>query len=369
MKARALLVGAALVVVGASFDSAASAAAASAAATSAGAASAAATSAGVASAGVESANIFDSREILAVTLVGPLNDLLRDRDPDPTQFDMELVVGDQSLDVKVRQRGNYRRQRDICKFPPLRLNFGKKSVKGTVFEGQDKLKLVTHCGDRDSFEQNVFKEYLAYRILSLFTEESFRVRLLEITYEDTAGKRSTKRHGFVIEDVDAMAKRLGAKHVKPPEVEGDQLAQPAATVVAVYQYFIGNTDYSLIRAKDGDTCCHNVKLIQYAADVFTAVPYDYDMAGIVSAAYAFPDGRLGLQSVRDRLYRGFCTDRETLDAVLGAYQDKRATIYELINETGLMGKSSGRTTKFFDSFYRMVDKESRVERVFVKGCR
>lgn len=327
--------------------------------------------------------LFDSNELLTVTLTGPFKDVVRDRDPEPLEHDMTLTVGGHELAVKVRPRGNFRRcgaggvahcKPEICKFPPIKLNFKKKAVAGTPFAGEDKLKLVTHCQDRDNYQQNVFKEYLAYRVLNLFTDESFRVRLMHIAYEDTAGKASTTRYGFVLEDSKAMAKRVGAKYVKPEEVERGQLAQPAATLVAMFQYFISNTDYSLIRARAGDTCCHNVKLIQREPDVFIPVPYDYDMSGIVSTSYSYPDGGLAqkyrLSSVRDRLYRGFCTDRGTLDSVLGEFQEKREAIYALINETGLMSSSSvSRTTKFFDGFYKMLDKESRVERAFVKGCR
>lgn len=338
---------------------------------------------GAAAADHHAPGLFDSHEVLTVTLTGPFKDVVRDRDPEPPEHDMTLTVGGQALAVKVRPRGNFRRcgaagvancKPAICKFPPIRLNFKKKAVEGTPFAGEDKLKLVTHCQDRDSYQQNVFKEYLAYRVLNLLTDESFRVRLMRISYEDTAGKGSTTRYGFVLEDSKAMAKRVGAKYVKPEEVERGQLAQPAATLVAVFQYFISNTDYSLIRARAGDTCCHNVRLIQRESDVFVPVPYDYDMSGIVDTSYSYPDGGLAqkyrLSSVRDRLYRGFCTDRGILDSVLGEFQEKREAIYALINETGLMSSSSvSRTTKFFDGFYKTLDKESRVERAFVKGCR
>jgi hypothetical protein len=48
----------------------------------------------------------------------------------------------------------------------------------TVFAGQEKLKVVTHCRNEDSGETNVLEEYAAYRILGLLTEAAYRVRLL-----------------------------------------------------------------------------------------------------------------------------------------------------------------------------------------------
>jgi len=102
-----------------------------------------------------------------------------------------------------------------CPFPPIRLNPQKGEPRGTVFDGQDKLKLVTHCHDWDSFEQNVLEEYLVYRIYNQLTDVSFRVQLVEITYLDTGGENDPlTRMGFLIENEDAMASRVGGRPVR-----------------------------------------------------------------------------------------------------------------------------------------------------------
>src|SRR5439155_1174386 len=68
-----------------------------------------------------------------------------------------------SLKVDVRTRGIFRLKE--CAFPPLRLDFPESRVHGTVFAGQDKLKLVTHCRNaRSPYEQNVLQEYVLYPI-------------------------------------------------------------------------------------------------------------------------------------------------------------------------------------------------------------
>ncbi len=96
------------------------------------------------------------------------------------------------LPMKVRLRGNFRKDPVNCDFPPLRLNFSNTTVINTIFAGQDKIKLVTHCRSRkDLYEQNVLKEYLAYKLYNLFTEESYHVRLVHLTYADTEGKVDT----------------------------------------------------------------------------------------------------------------------------------------------------------------------------------
>ena len=86
----------------------------------------------------------------------------------------------------------------------------------------------------------------------------------------------------------------------------------------------------MIDAHADEDCCHNVKLLEREGGVHLPVPYDFDMAGIVDARYADPPAALArehrLRSVRERLYRGFCAEREQLDAVLSMFTGKRDQI-------------------------------------------
>ncbi len=57
-----------------------------------------------------------------------------------------------SLKIKLRARGNHRRKN--CYYVPLKLKLKKKVSKGTIFEGNTKLKLVLPClleKDNDDF--------------------------------------------------------------------------------------------------------------------------------------------------------------------------------------------------------------------------
>jgi hypothetical protein len=70
--------------------------------------------------------------------------------------------------------------------------------------------------------------------------------------------------------------------------------------MAVFEYFIGNTDWSV-------EYLQNVKLLATDTNsVAYTVPYDFDHAGIVSPPYAKPAEQLQLSSVRERRYRGYC---------------------------------------------------------------
>jgi len=101
-------------------------------------------------------------------------------------------------------------------------------MDGTVFEGQDKLKLVTPCHDsRGSYQEYVLKEYLVYKTLGILTPVANRVRLVEITYEDIEDDYDTRTTiAFLIESAEQMAARNGADleewtQLHPAGVSGD----------------------------------------------------------------------------------------------------------------------------------------------------
>ncbi|CAN0534363.1 unnamed protein product, partial [Laminaria digitata] len=157
--------------------------------------------------------IFASSEILELTLTVDLNTLINDSGDHPGEHAATLartgvergVEQDTSVqEILVQVRGNFRRQKTNCNFPPLRLNFKKKAVQGTIYEGLDKVKLVTHCQNLDkTYNQRVLLEYLAYKFYNQLTPLSFNVRLVKMTYKDENNDRKKMtKFGFLIEDDD-----------------------------------------------------------------------------------------------------------------------------------------------------------------------
>ena len=118
----------------------------------------------------EAAPLFASDEPLVVTLRTDI-EWLRDTRSDSTEVDATLWFpgnGGAVLQtpLEVRARGEFRRSKRNCNFPPLRLDFPRGDMDGTVFEGQNRLKLATPCQDsRDSFQEYVLKEYLVYKTM------------------------------------------------------------------------------------------------------------------------------------------------------------------------------------------------------------
>ena len=322
----------------------------------------------------ENAPLFQSEEPLKTTLLTDIK-WLRDKRIDTMEVNGILtfagVDGAQiEQAIEVRTRGIFRRNKRNCNFPPLRFNFPKREMEGTVFEGQDKLKLVTPCHDgRDNYQRYVYREYLAYKAYQLLTPVSFRVRLVEITYEDINDKYDTRtKIGFLIESDENMAERNRAVHTEyhgrfhPAWVDGD-----AAVRVAMFNYMIGNTDWSAVAG-------HNTKLIKTEEAKYLTVPYDFDFSGAVNARYASPDPslteRYRLRRVTDRHFRGFCRPELVQPTLAATLNEQRDALWDLYMSFDLLEEKRRKdAVKYYEDFYKTLNDERDFKRKMLDVCR
>ena len=91
-------------------------------------------------------------------------------------------------------------------FPPIRMNFKKAGFQKTDLSKIEKMKMVTHCEYGN--EQNLFKEYIIYKLYNVLTDYSFRVRLIKIEYINTYKKsKPINSYSFFIEPIEMLAER------------------------------------------------------------------------------------------------------------------------------------------------------------------
>lgn len=318
--------------------------------------------------------LFADQQTLHVRIDAPLSDIQRERDSDDYHDGTLAYIDDAGvehvLDVKLRARGKFRRQRDICPFPPIRLNFRKQQVDGTVFAGQDKLKLVTHCRTGSArYEQHLLREMIAYRLFQVLTEQSFSVRLLRISWNDSSDDQERfEQYGFVIEDEDRLGDRLGTQVTDAEYSFPSQLDPAQATLVGVFQYLIGNTDFSMLRGPEGNDCCHNVTLYDHGHG-YLPVPYDFDSSGIVNAPYAEPNARYKIPRVTARVYLGRCQHNERLDETLRQVAGARQALLEVVRtQEGLEPGTARSVTRYIEGFFKDVADAGDVEKNLVKEC-
>lgn len=310
--------------------------------------------------------LYDSEEVIEIRLEGDIETLLDDRGDDPAYHMLTLHAEnsdvDESLDLRVRVRGNFRRLKKNCDTPPLKFNFKDHEVsENSIFFGQPELKLVVPCQG----EQYVVREYLAYKIYNLFTDQSFRVRMASLTFDDTeSGETSNPRHAFLIEDKEVMASRNNASLVERLNYRPEVVEREAFHRMSVFAYMIGNTDWSI-------QYLHNIELMfSNDENIFIAVPYDFDLVGFVSSPYARPEPALRLRSVRERVYRGYCLeDLSVLTDTFTQFQEHKSDIYEMITENELVDEDFiSFATEYLDEFYETLNDEKDMKDAFSYPC-
>ena len=324
----------------------------------------------LAGAQVNAEPLFEDHAILTVTLSGPVLRTIKDRG-DRAESPFVLTVDGVNIDVKVKIRGNSRVL--LCDFPPLRLNFPATGTADTTFAGQDKLKLVTHCDSGSRSTNSMLREYVAYRILNLLSDVSYRVRLLRIQYEDS--KSSSSKFGigvpqfaFLIESTDALAARLGGTPIEIPGVSLASLNDRQEALVYIFHYLIGNIDWSLVMSTVDDKCCHNGDLFDVGEWRYI-VPFDFDLSNFVDARYRLT-GSASLQKVRYRKYQGHCMPHAALRDGLREIKAKREDILALIEELpDMKPQATARSVRYLQEFFDKAEDEEKLLDSFEKRCK
>jgi len=316
--------------------------------------------------------LFQDDETLAVTITAPLTTVVKERPKEdyvPGQFSFTEADGTSvSLDVEIRTRGHFRHK--TCDFPPLSLNFKKSQTDGTLFDKQDKMKLVVHCDDSSRYEQAVLREYLAYRLLGRVTNQSFGVRLLRVTYVDSEQRRDEQvRYAFLLEHKNRLAERIDRKDLEIARTKVSAIQPDQLNLTSVFEFLIGNTDFSPVAGPTDDECCHNYVLFGNDVDPILAIPYDFDQSGFVDAPYAVPNENLRIRTVKQRLYRGRCVNNEHLGNSIDMFRKERDKLYALIaDQEGLISGVRKQVTRYLDSFFEIIDDPRDVQRKIIDKC-
>lgn len=306
---------------------------------------------------------FVDEDVLDLKLTMDIKEVMKDRGETSSYHQAFISYHDKkgaliTEELKVKVRGNRRRDPTICDFPPLLLNFKRATIENTVFGKVNKLKMVTHCiGD-----EYVLREYLVYKLYNIVTDRSFRVRLCRISYEDLQGKKKPEtRYAFLLEDDDDMAQRNGGTIV-PEELmfRMDRMDSLSMARLAVFQYMIGNTDWSVPYR-------HNIDVLAVGT-IFVPVPFDFDYCGMVNAPYAHPPPELGISSVRQRLFRGYSFTDAIYREVINSFNRNREDIYKVYTGNGILDKKSRKqSVKYLDSFFDVLNDPKDFQREIVRA--
>ncbi len=266
-----------------------------------------------------------------------------------------------SEEIRMTTRGQYRRNN--CYIPPVKLEFHNASSPRLYTLSS--LKLVNICKVSSDYEQLLLKEFLCYKMYNLLTDMSFRVRLLKMTYSDKGHKKPFTSYAYLIESLKAMAKRNHCKeHVG--KVSYDRTNPQQMLMVNIFEYMMGNTFWSV-------PVNHNINLLQPKNDS-TALPYpvahDFDFSGMVNAEYAIPAPMLNIETVTERLYRGYPAPMDDIQKVLDIYRKQKAAIYAVVNNfEPLAKKYKSDMIDYLDEFYKTINDKAEVKTRFIDNAR
>jgi hypothetical protein len=129
--------------------------------------------------------------------------------------------------------------------------------------------------------------------------------------------------------------------------------------VAIFNYMIANWDWSVPKQ-------HNISILKPKVldqgGLGIAVPYDFDLCGVVNADYGTPAPEMGLTSSRDRKFAGICREKPTIELELKYFLEKKEKLYAIINDYPLLNTRSKKDiTAFLDQFFDQLEKQRDTE--------
>lgn len=306
-------------------------------------------------------NFFGTDEPLPIILKYDITSFIKNKNKGD-YINAEMTVNYKDLppvtkEIRIKARGNFRRGQ--CFLPPLFLNFKTDPIERTELEGMKKIKVVSPCSSSENSEVYIYKEYLVYKLYTILTDKSFRVKLLDITYIDTGKKkRNYKKPGFIIEPVELVAKRNESVLIESEYVKGPNVMEEDADRVAFFRYMIADTDW---RFKGG----HNMKYMKSMTDItdkVIAIPYDFDFSGFVGTNYSFPqEWATTCESIKDREYLGYCRDNEdNYLKTIALFNGKKEELLKTITDFKYLSEKDKKSlVNFVNEFYARIDNTKR----------
>ncbi len=300
---------------------------------------------------------------LKMTIITDIDRMLADKKEELWQNGiLEAYHNDEfnrSWDIKLRARGNMRKL--SCGFPPLKIDFSKSTLKYLGFSQHDKLKLVLPCNDESEYQQNLYKEYLCYKLYEVIDSLSIRVRLVDIELADNKSKTVYDLVGFSIEDDKDYTARTGGKIVKKGTVTSGAFARDHILKFSLFQLMIMNQDWGFSKK-------HNIKIVSLPnQENVHVVPYDFDYAGIVDQPYAALADELSfLKNLKDKFFRISDANLEEVQEARKFYLSIRDELLAVIDDSDEILNKANRKKMKSDilDFYELLEDQSAWEELF-----
>ncbi|MEM9822853.1 MAG: hypothetical protein AAF985_17360 [Bacteroidota bacterium] len=282
----------------------------------------------------------------------------------PAQMHLQNEAGEwEQIPLRVKARGKSRRQ--FCHFPPMKLKFFEDWLATNHLAAYTDIKLVTHCRTAMEYRDVVLREYLVYKMLEVMTGNSFRVQLARIEFVDFYQKKPGEyQYAMLLEPAEQLAHRLEGRLMEQRGLLSKYVLEEELTFIAMFQYFIGNTDWELDRQ-------HNVKYIKCPKiKQLKAIPYDFDVSGVVNAAYAIPAAHLPIEHVQERLFLGKCVSVEAFEKAILPFKKYQKELLAVVEGfEPLSQRQRKKMLKFLHQFYEDIERKDFIEKQLLGDCK
>lgn len=269
--------------------------------------------------------------------------------------------------ILLETRGRFRLDPDNCRYPPLRITILNDSVAvlPPALEGFGRrARLVWSC--RPGQEDLVRREYAAYKLRGALDEWAYRVRPAALRFIDESGRDDPRDTWIFFREGNAhLRPRLGVEEVDLPDsiaVDSGVISQVPAALNEVFQYMIGNTDWSV-------SARHNQRLVVTSNGEYRTIPYDFDSSGLVDAPYATPGSYLPTTEVTERIFRGLCRPGPVYVQAIERLATREDSLQAIIDHVPGISEGSGREAReYLAEFFRDARSPERLARYFGSAC-
>ena len=267
------------------------------------------------------------------------------------------------IQVSLRARGNFRRKH--CYFTPVKIKIKKSDALNTIFSDNRTLKLVLPCKNNRDKNDNILKEFIAYKIYEIISPYYFKTRRLEVDYTNQKNNKGINYNlaGFLIEDDDKVAKRFDGKIVKR-KISPLAMDDFNSVNLSFFNFLIGNTDFSIAHQ-------HNGKLLFYEKKIIP-IPYDFDLTGWVKPKYGLGiTNRLGY-SFEERNYIGFKRGKNIYSKVRNHYLRLKEKIFntvELYESEFEYKKSYNLMMDYLRGFYEILEDDKLYDNLIISEAK
>jgi hypothetical protein len=262
-----------------------------------------------------------------------------------------------SRNLEVKARGNIRKE--ICSYPPIKMKWKRKTLDSLGYSRHNEMKVVWQCREGKHYEQVLLREFMAYRLYNLISPYSFRVQLAKMEVHDALHpQRHYSKYAFLIEDESQFEERTQGKFRDTLLKSQRELLREDLLRLYVFQYMIGNTDWSL-----GNL--HNVHILHFPnLDKSVVVPYDFDYAGMVGANYAVPHESLPIKDIRERYYKGGECSEQEIQRLTQFFLEKKQPALSYCEQfpylDGLIKKD---LVAYIESFFLLLEEKKGLHQV------